>query len=133
MGWSFGSLDTQLMCTGTLPLAGKTFIINSRYWESWKVAKKDNNDNQESVGWLQGQPSIFGRFAAEWFPVMVDALIGDVEKPEEVGIHYFLLDACVTFLGWPALFPVPPRGGAAPTLMNYLVRIQIHANSFHSP
>lgn len=52
---------------------------------------------------------------------MVDALIGDVEKPEDVGIHYFLLDACVTFLGWPALFPVPPRGGAAPALMNYLV------------
>ena len=54
---------------------------------------------------------------------MVDALIGDVEKPEEVGIHYFLLDACVTFLGWPALFPVPPRGGAAPALMNYLVSL----------
>ncbi len=52
---------------------------------------------------------------------MVDALIGGVEKPEDVGIHYFLLDACVTFLGWPALFPVPPRGGAAPTLMSYLV------------
>lgn len=52
---------------------------------------------------------------------MVDALIGDVEKPDDVGIHYFLLDACVTFLGWPALFPLPPRGGAAPALMNYLV------------
>lgn len=52
---------------------------------------------------------------------MVDALIGGVECPEHVGVHYFLLDACVTFLGWPALFPVPPRGGAAPTLMNYLV------------
>ena len=74
----------------------------------------------DTVACPQGEPSIFGGFAAEWFPAMVDALIGGVEKPESVGLHYFLLDACVTFLGWPALFPVPPRGGAAPTLMSYL-------------
>lgn len=69
------------------------------------------------------EPSIFGRFASEWFPAMVDALIGGETDPRRDGIHYLLLDSCVMFLGWPSLFPVPPRGGAAASLMNYLVRV----------
>ena len=52
---------------------------------------------------------------------MVDVLIGSVQAPEQAGVHYLLLDACVTFLGWDALFPVPPREGAASQLMSYLV------------
>lgn len=52
---------------------------------------------------------------------MVDVLTGSIQAPEQAGVHYLLLDACVTFLGWDALFPVPPRGEAASQLMSYLV------------
>ena len=57
----------------------------------------------------EANPSIFGHFAAEWFPAMVDVLIGNTQAPQEAGVHYMLLDACVTFLGWDSLFPVPPQ------------------------
>ena len=72
------------------------------------------------------EPSLFGRFAAQWFPAMVDALIGHIKAPEETGVHYLLLEACVTFLSWDSLFPVPPRGDEASQLMNYLVRAWTH-------
>ncbi len=55
---------------------------------------------------------------------MVDALVGRLDRqPEQAGIHYLLLDACVTFLNWPALFPSPPggAGGGAAQLLRYLV------------
>ena len=68
-------------------------------------------------------PSIFGHFAAGWFPAMVDVLIGNAQTPQDTGVHYMLLDACVTFLGWDSLFPVPPRQEVATRLMDYLVRI----------
>ena len=70
------------------------------------------------------EPSVFGRYAAQWFPPMVDALVGHLyRQPEEAGIHYLLLDACVTFLTWPALFATPPGGanGSAAQLLRYLV------------
>ena len=75
------------------------------------------------------EPSVFGRHAARWFGPMAEALMaasrhsqGSEDTPP--GIHYLLLDACVTFLGWPALFPSPPGGpqGPAPQLLRYLVR-----------
>lgn len=72
-------------------------------------------------GQSSAEPSPFGRFAVHWFPAMVDVLIGGIQAPEQAGVHYLLLDACVTFLGWDALFPVPPMGGAASQLMSYLV------------
>ena len=71
------------------------------------------------------EPSVFGRFAAHWFGPIVDVLVGSQHRqPAEQGIHYFLLDACVTFLGWPLLFPTPPGGppGPAPQLLRYLVQ-----------
>lgn len=68
------------------------------------------------------EPSLFGRFATQWFPAMVDALIGKIQDPPEAGVHYLLLEACVTFLSWDSLFPVPPRGVEASQLMSYLVR-----------
>ena len=52
---------------------------------------------------------------------MVNALIGNIQAPEEAGVHYLLLDACVTFLSWDSLFPVPPRGEEASQLIEYLV------------
>ena len=52
---------------------------------------------------------------------MTDALIGNTRAPQEAGVHYMLLDACVTFLGWEPLFPVPPRQEVATQLMDYLV------------
>ena len=69
----------------------------------------------------EANPSIFGHFAAEWFPAMVDVLIGNTQAPQEAGVHYMLLDACVTFLGWDSLFPVPPQQEVANRLMDYLV------------
>ena len=66
-------------------------------------------------------PSIFGRFAAEWFPAMTNVLISNTQAPQEAGVHYMLLDACVTFLGWDSLFPVPPKQEVAVQLMDYLV------------
>jgi hypothetical protein len=71
------------------------------------------------------EPSVFGRYAAQWFGPMVAVLVGGLNRqPAEQGIHYFLLDACFTFLGWPALFPTPPGGpqGPAGQLLRYLVR-----------
>ena len=52
---------------------------------------------------------------------MVNVLIGNIQAPEEAGVHYLLLAACVTFLSWDSLFPVHPRGEEATQLMNYLV------------
>ena len=52
---------------------------------------------------------------------MVGALIGGMQEPSETGVHYLLLEACVTFLSWDSLFPVPPRGEHAAQLMSYLV------------
>lgn len=57
---------------------------------------------------------------------MVDALIGGAQSPQERGVHYLLLEACVTFLGWESLFPVPPGRGAAPQLIDYLVQSLRH-------
>jgi hypothetical protein len=70
----------------------------------------------------QAEPSIFGRLAVDWFPAMVEVLVRNVSSPEKIGIHLVMLDTCVSFLSWPLLFPVPPRGGAAARLMDYLVR-----------
>lgn len=75
------------------------------------------------------QPSIFGRFAAEWFQPLVDAVIGGVESPEAEGLHYMLVDVCATVLGWQDLFPVGPLPRdlqpAARALLGYLVRYQL--------
>ncbi len=73
----------------------------------------------------RAEPSLFGRFAGHWFPAIVDVLIGSIQAPEQAGVHYLLLDACVTFLGWDALFPMPPRGEAASQLMSYLVSYEL--------
>ena len=75
-------------------------------------------------GQSSAEPSPFGRFAVHWFPAMVDVLTGSIQAPEQAGVHYLLLDACVTFLGWNVLFPVPPTGEAASQLMSYLVSEQ---------
>ena len=71
----------------------------------------------------EANPSIFGHFAVEWFPAMVDVLISNTQAPQEAGVHYMLLDACVTFLSWDSLFPVPPQQELATQLMDYLVRV----------
>lgn len=68
------------------------------------------------------EPSLFKRFATQWFPAMVDPLIGGIQDPSEAGVHYLLLEACVAFLSWDSLFPVPPRGEHALQLISYLVR-----------
>ncbi len=75
----------------------------------------------QGSGSVDMKASIFGRFAGKWLSAMVDVLVGTEADPRKDGIHYLLLDACVTFLGWPALFPVPPGGDAPANLMNYLV------------
>ena len=60
---------------------------------------------------------------------MVKALIGNIQAPEEAGVHYLLLDACVTFLSWDSLFPVAPRGEEASQLIEYLVHNQTCAHA----
>lgn len=62
---------------------------------------------------------------------MVSAVLGSAEEAEEQGIHYMLLDVCLTCLTWPALFPGLHKRGApslaegvklaADALMDYLV------------
>ena len=62
---------------------------------------------------------------------MVSAVLGSAEEAEEQGIHYMLLDVCLTCLTWPTLFPALHKGGApslpegvklaADALMDYLV------------
>ena len=78
------------------------------------------------------QASVFGLFAKEWFPAIMSAVLGSAEQAPEQGIHYLLLDACLTCLNWQDLFPGAGKGGpaldpqvklAADSLMDYLVRL----------
>ena len=74
---------------------------------------------------------VFGQFASKWFPAMVSAVLGSAEEAEEQGIHYMLLDVCLTCLTWPTLFPAMHKRAspglsagvkvAADALMDYLV------------
>ena len=66
--------------------------------------------------------SLFSHFASQWFPAMVDAVLDAAGPPEKGGVHYLLLDCCVTWMQWPLLFPRPPEGDAAHKLLQYLVR-----------
>ena len=66
-------------------------------------------------------PSVFAAFAAQWFPVLIDAVCGGAGDPAAAGIHYFLVDLCITFLGWSGLFPQPPDNAAAKALLDVLV------------
>ena len=54
---------------------------------------------------------------------MINVLISNTQAPQEAGVHYILLDACVTFLSWDSLFPVPPQQEVTTQLMDYLVRV----------
>ena len=65
--------------------------------------------------------SVFGQYAAQWFPAMVDAVLDPEGFKEGSHLHYILLDCCVTWMGWQLLFPLPPEGDAAPRLLDYLV------------
>lgn len=67
---------------------------------------------------------------------MVDALLGDAAAAERDGVHYMLLDLCVTLLRWSPLFPplrsdtpdrrLPPQWSSeAQLLINFLVRATI--------
>ncbi|KAL3135934.1 hypothetical protein ABBQ32_006979 [Trebouxia sp. C0010 RCD-2024] len=88
-------------------------------------ASPQDGGNESSHG-------IFGHFASDWFPAMVSAVLGSPEEAAEQGIHYLLLDVCLTCLSWPTLFPALHRGAApglpagvqlaADALMDYLVR-----------
>lgn len=64
---------------------------------------------------------------------LVDAVLGDEVMAEQGGVHYLLLDMCVTLLRWSPLFPplrsdtpnkrLPPEwSSAAQLLVNFLVR-----------
>ena len=86
-------------------------------------------DGQASSG--HAKPSVFGRFAKAWFPAIMSAVLGSAEQAAEQGIHYLLLDACLTCLNWRDLFPGLSKGSAAmdpqvklaaDLLMEYLVR-----------
>jgi len=74
---------------------------------------------------------------------LVDAVLGDEEVADQGGVHYLLLDMCVTLLRWSPLFPpfrsdtpnkrLPPEwSSAAQLLVNFLVRPISFANSFRS-
>jgi hypothetical protein len=88
---------------------------------------------QAAAAKLRKEPSVFGRFAALWFPPMVDALVGGPSAPAPPAarpprMNHVLLDVCVTAATWPALMPA--RGEALPAeaipaaqaLVGYLVR-----------
>ena len=64
---------------------------------------------------------MFAAFAAQWFPALVDAVCSGAEDPASAGVHYFLVDLCIMFLGWPGLFPQPPDTAAARDLLDVLV------------
>lgn len=76
-------------------------------------------------------PGVFGQFGNDWFPAMISAVIGSAEEAAQQGVHYLLLDVCLTCLKWPSIFPAQHRGGtpdlpagvqlAADALMDYLV------------
>lgn len=76
---------------------------------------------------------VFGHFAGEWFPALMSAVLGNAEAAAEEGIHYLLLDVCLTCLTWHSLFPALHKGSpplspqvklAADALMDYLVSHQ---------
>lgn len=99
--------------------------------------ERDNGQDPPAHGLVQdgGNESshgVFGHFASDWFPAMVSAVLGSPEEGGEQGIHYLLLDVCLTCLTWPTLFPALHRGAApglpagvqlaADALMDHLVR-----------
>ena len=108
------------------------------YYESVGAGTPDrcNDSPQAADDNTPPELSIFGHFAAQWMPVMVDALLGDEDAAEKDGVNYFLLDMCVTLLRWTPLFP-PLRSDtpekrlpsewapAAQSLINFLVRAQV--------
>ena len=90
-------------------------------------------NSQASV--TEPSPGVFGHFAAEWFPAMMSAVLGNADEAAEEGIHILLLDVCLTCLSWPALFPAVHKASpslspqvklAADALMDYLVSWHIH-------
>ncbi len=92
-------------------------------------------NSQASV--TEPSPGVFGHFAAEWFPAMMSAVLGNAEEAAEEGIHYLLLDVCLTCLSWHTLFPAlhkatpslsPQVKVAADALMDYLVSWHLHGS-----
>ena len=92
-------------------------------------------NTQASV--TEPSPGVFGHFAAEWFPAMMSAVLGNAEEAAEEGIHYLLLDVCLTCLNWHTLFPAvhkatpslsPQVKVAADALMDYLVSCPMHGS-----
>ena len=50
-------------------------------------------------------------------------VVGVHGKEARPSLHYFLMDACLAFLNWPALFPRPPARPAA-QLLDFVVSLQ---------
>ncbi|KAK9861516.1 hypothetical protein WJX84_003424, partial [Apatococcus fuscideae] len=70
-------------------------------------------------------PSIFAKYACQWFGPMVDVLT--LGKSQEAGIHYMLRDAILVLLSWPSLWPPIGKNAqltrsAAACLMEHLVK-----------
>ncbi|KAK9829312.1 hypothetical protein WJX72_005143 [[Myrmecia] bisecta] len=99
---------------------------------------------QKPVPEEDAEPSIFGRYATSWFPAMVDVITGGGQDTASQGMHYLLVDVCLTFLGWRQLFsdgraatlPAEIRP-AALSLMHYMVTAawdpdsQVRSNNFN--
>ena len=75
---------------------------------------------------------------------LVDAVLGDEAAAERDGVHYLLLDMCVTLLRWSPLFPplqsdtpdkiLPPEwSSAAQLLIKFLVCHPALRYSFPNP
>ena len=97
--------------------------------------KRADTDLHSQASVTEPSPGVFGHFAAEWFPTMMSAVLGNADEAAEEGIHILLLDVCLTCLSWPALFPAVHKASpslspqvklAADALMDYLVSWHIH-------
>ena len=101
-----------------LPLARLLVPFSGRMRRVYAAAQ-EAGEQQAPQEPQAAPPSVFGRHAEQWFPAMLDAVLG--AAPPDKGVHYLLLDCCVTWLEWPALFPRPPED-AARRLTDHLVR-----------
>ena len=97
-------------------------------------------NSQASV--TEPSPGVFGHFAAEWFPAMMSAVLGNAEEAAEEGIHYLLLDVCLMCLTWHTLFPAVHKASpslspqvklAADALMDYLVSRPVYGSLPNAP
>ena len=78
---------------------------------------------------LVNKPTLFGRFAKEWWEPIITYVVTD--KDHGKGFHYFSRDLCTTLLSWNYVPPIEKRSmDLCSKLINRLINILPHQTSY---